>query len=230
MKMNRVMAIAEKDFKEFMRNMMLLTMPILPIVMSLIFSKTPLQGEEGKSLAILMIAICLGAVLTGTMMTMIAEEKEKNTLRGLVNSPASMLDILIGKSLVVSFFTIITIFISLIIIDVSVLTNGKMIIGFILLFLFFLFIGIAIGLAVKNVSETSVYYLPVLFLFAMAPTFSNMGFDKDNFFVKLNSYSPTAQYNLLAQNNDIKHIIIIGIWTLISFIITAFLFKKNSID
>lgn len=177
-----------------------------------------------------MIAICLGAVLTGTMMTMIAEEKEKNTLRGLVNSPASMLDILIGKSLVVSFFTIITIFISLIIIDVSVLTNGKMIIGFILLFLFFLFIGIAIGLAVKNVSETSVYYLPVLFLFAMAPTFSNMGFDKDNFFVKLNSYSPTAQYDLLAQNNDIKHIIIIGIWTLISFIITAFLFKKNSID
>lgn len=230
MKMNRVMAIAEKDFKEFMRNMMLLTMPILPIVMSLIFSKTPLQGEGGKSLAILMIAICLGAVLTGTMMTMIAEEKEKNTLRGLVNSPASMLDILIGKSLVVSFFTIITIFISLIIIDVSVLTNGKMIIGFILLFLFFLFIGIAIGLAVKNVSETSVYYLPVLFLFAMAPTFSNMGFDKDNFFVKINSYSPTAQYDLLAQNNDIKHIIIIGIWTLISFIITAFLFKKNSID
>lgn len=230
MKMNRVMAIAEKDFKEFMRNMMLLTMPILPIVMSLIFSKTPLQGEGGKSLAILMIAICLGAVLTGTMMTMIAEEKEKNTLRGLVNSPASMLDILIGKSLVVSFFTIITIFISLIIIDVSVLTNGKMIIGFILLFLFFLFIGIAIGLAVKNVSETSVYYLPVLFLFAMAPTFSNMGFDKDNFFVKLNSYSPTAQYDLLAQNNDIKHIIIIGIWTLISCIITAFLFKKNSID
>jgi len=228
--MNRVMAIAEKDFKEFMRNMMLLTMPILPIVMSLIFSKTPLQGEGGKSLAILMIAICLGAVLTGTMMTMIAEEKEKNTLRGLVNSPASMLDILIGKSLVVSFFTIITIFISLIIIDVSVLTNGKMIIGFILLFLFFLFIGIAIGLAVKNVSETSVYYLPVLFLFAMVPTFSNMGFDKDNFFVKLNSYSPTAQYDLLAQNNDIKHIIIIGIWTLISFIITAFLFKKNSID
>ena len=230
MKMNRVMAIAEKDFKEFMGNMMLLTMPILPIVMSLIFSKTPLQGEGGKSLAILMIAICLGAVLTGTMMTMIAEEKEKNTLRGLVNSPASMLDILIGKSLVVSFFTIITIFISLIIIDVSVLTNGKMIIGFILLFLFFLFIGIAIGLAVKNVSETSVYYLPVLFLFAMAPTFSNMGFDKDNFFVKINSYSPTAQYDLLAQNNDIKHIIIIGIWTLISFIITAFLFKKNSID
>ena len=57
MKMNRVMAIAEKDFKEFMRNMMLLTMPILPIVMSLIFSKTPLQGEGGKSLAILMIAI-----------------------------------------------------------------------------------------------------------------------------------------------------------------------------
>lgn len=137
MKMNRVMAIAEKDFKEFMRNMMLLTMPILPIVMTVIFSKTPLAGEEDTRLAILMIAICLGAVLTGTIMTMIAEEKEKNTLRGLVNSPASMMDILIGKSLVVSFFTIITISICLMILNVSVLTNIKMIIGLILLFLFF---------------------------------------------------------------------------------------------
>ncbi|WP_414050724.1 ABC transporter permease subunit [Macrococcus animalis] len=228
--MNRVMAIAEKDFKEFMRNMMLLTMPILPIVMAVIFSKTPLEGRESKTLAILMIAICLGSVLTGTLMTMIAEEKEKNTLRGLVNSPASMLDILIGKSLVVSFFTIVTIFISLMIIDVSVLINNKMIIGFILLFLFFLFVGISIGLAVKNVSETSIYYLPVLFIFAMAPTFSNMGFNKDNFFMKLNSYSPTSQYDLLAQNGEIKHILIIGIWTLISFVITVFLFKKNSTD
>ncbi|WP_414048992.1 ABC transporter permease subunit [Macrococcus animalis] len=224
------MAIAEKDFKEFMRNMMLLTMPILPIVMAVIFSKTPLEGRESKTLAILMIAICLGSVLTGTLMTMIAEEKEKNTLRGLVNSPASMLDILIGKSLVVSFFTIVTIFISLMIIDVSVLINNKMIIGFILLFLFFLFVGISIGLAVKNVSETSIYYLPVLFIFAMAPTFSNMGFNKDNFFMKLNSYSPTSQYDLLAQNGEIKHILIIGIWTLISFVITVFLFKKNSTD
>lgn len=137
MKMNRVMAIAEKDFKEFMRNMMLLTMPILPIVMTVIFSKTPLAGEEDTRLAILMIAICLGAVLTGTIMTMIAEEKEKNTLRGLVNSPASMMDILIGKSLVVSFFTIITISVCLMILNVSVLTNIKMIIGLILLFLFF---------------------------------------------------------------------------------------------
>ncbi|WP_414044340.1 ABC transporter permease subunit [Macrococcus sp. EM39E] len=224
------MAIAEKDFKEFMRNMMLLTMPILPIVMAVIFSKTPLEGRESKTLAILMIAICLGSVLTGTLMTMIAEEKEKNTLRGLVNSPASMLDILIGKSLVVSFFTIVTIFISLMIIDVSVLINNKMIIGFILLFLFFLFVGISIGLAVKNVSETSIYYLPVLFIFAMAPTFSNMGFNKDNFFMKLNSYSPTSQYDLLAQNGEIKHILIIGIWTLILFVITVFLFKKNSTD
>ncbi|UBH10980.1 ABC transporter permease subunit [Macrococcus armenti] len=230
MKMNRVMAIAEKDFKEFMRNMMLLTMPILPILMTVIFSKTPLEGEEGTTLAILMIAICLGAVLTGTIMTMIAEEKEKNTLRGLVNSPASMMDILIGKSLVVSFFTITTIFICLTILDVTLLTNIEMIIGLILLFLFFLFIGIAIGLVVKNVSETSIYYLPVLFIFAMAPTFSNMGMDKNNLFVKLNNYSPTSQYDLLAGSGEIKHIVIIGIWTLISFFITAFLFKKNTID
>ncbi|STY74594.1 ABC-type transport system involved in multi-copper enzyme maturation, permease component [Macrococcoides caseolyticum] len=230
MKMNRIMAIAEKDFKEFMRNMMLLTMPILPIVMTVIFSKTPLAGEEDTRLAILMIAICLGAVLTGTIMTMIAEEKEKNTLRGLVNSPASMMDILIGKSLVVSFFTIITISVCLMILNVSVLTNIKMIIGLILLFLFFLFTGIAISLAVKNVSETSLYYLPVLFIFAMAPTFSNVGLDKNNIFVKLNNYSPASQYDLLARSSDIKHILIIGIWTLISFITTAYLFKKNSID
>ncbi|WP_414054515.1 ABC transporter permease subunit [Macrococcus equi] len=182
------------------------------------------------SLAILIIAMCFGAVLTGTIMTMIAEEKEKHTLRGLINSPASMMDILIGKSLVVSVITIITVFICLIILDISVLTNWKMVTGFIMIFIFFLMIGIAIGLFVNSVSETSLYYLPVLFLFAMAPTFAHMGMNKDNIFVKLNSYSPTAQYDLLAQNGDIKHILIIGIWTLLSMAVTAILFKKNSID
>ncbi|MCE4956577.1 ABC transporter permease subunit [Macrococcoides caseolyticum] len=230
MKMNRIMAIAEKDFKEFMRNMMLLTMPILPIVMSIIFSRTPLQGEEGMSLAILIIAMCFGAVLTGTIMTMIAEEKEKHTLRGLINSPASMLEILIGKSLVVSLITLITVFICLIILDISVLTNWKMIIGFIFLFIFFLLIGITIGLFVKSVSETSLYYLPVLFLFAMAPTFAHMGIDKDNIFLKINKYSPTAQYDLLASDGDLSHLLIIASWTLIAFIVTTLLFKKNSID
>lgn len=228
MKMNRVMAIAEKDFKEFMRNMMLLTMPILPIVMAVIFSKTPFEGTESTSQAILIISMCFGAVLTGTIMTMIAEEKEKHTLRGLVNSPASMMEILIGKSLVVSGITLISVFICLIILDVSILTNWKMIIGFILLFIFFLLIGISIGLLVKSVSETSVYYLPVLFLFAMAPTFTHMGMD--NIFVKMNNYSPTVQYDLLAQNGDIKHILFISVWTLATFIITAWLFRKNSID
>lgn len=44
---------------------------------------------------------------------------------------------------------------------------------------------------ITNVSETSLYYLPVLFIFAMAPTFSNMGLDKNNIFMKLNNYSST---------------------------------------
>lgn len=230
MKMNRIMAIAEKDFKEFMRNMMLLTMPVLPIVMAFLFTATPIPKSEKTDVVLAVVAMTFVAVLTGSLMTMMAEEKEKNTLRGLMNSPASMLEVFFGKSLVVTIILLITFTAVLWIFKMNIFTSIWMVIGFVILYLFYLLLGTLIGLHVKSVSETSLYFVPVLFIFGMNTTIANLGMEKENLLVKLNEYMPMMQYSKLEKSGDMQHLIIILVWLVITFILTSILFKKNSID
>ncbi|GGB07316.1 hypothetical protein ERX37_06060 [Macrococcus hajekii] len=231
MKMNRILAIAEKDFKEFMRNMMLLTMPLLPIILAAMYSNMPFDEMEGgrEFIAIILMGMALGAVLTSAMMTMLAEENEKHTLRGLINSPATMIDILVGKSLVVTVMMILSVIISLINIKVNIFTDYKMVLGFIGLYLFFLFLGIGVGLIVRSVSETSLYLLPILFVFAMSPMF-RIFLGIESSFLKVMKYLPLSQYMELAENGGWMPVIIIFIWSLLAFLVMALLFRKVRTD
>ncbi|ULG74512.1 ABC transporter permease [Macrococcus brunensis] len=232
MNMNRIMAIAEKDFKEFMRNAMLLTMPLIPILLAAFYTRLPFDEMPGGKMmiAVLVVGMALGMVITSSMMTMLAEENEKHTLRGLINSPASMLDILLGKSLVVTIMTFISILIALIILQINIFTNFYMVIGFFELYLFFLLLGIGVGLMVKSVSETSLYLFPILVIFVMSPLVSSMGFDQKNIFIKIVDYLPVKQYMNLAENSEWMPILILFIWVLVAFLFVSFLFRKASLD
>lgn len=230
MRMNRVMAIAEKDFKEFMRNMMLLTMPILPVLMAILFNASPIPDELKANLGVTVLALCFVGVITIGMMTMMAEEKEKNTLRGLINSPASMIDIMVGKSIVLLIMFVISAIASCYILKYNPVTDWKSAFSFAMLLLFFLSLGVMIGLLVKSVSQTSLYSLPVLFIFAMSPNYINMGIDKDSAFMKANEYTPMMQHFRLIETGEFNHLIIIVAWLIICLVATALLFKKNSID
>src|SRR5690625_6238099 len=70
------------------------------------------MGETGEELPLFMIFIIVGAVFScvssGCMMMFMAEENEKQTLRGLTMSPASFADIIIGKSLLTFVLTIVS--------------------------------------------------------------------------------------------------------------------------
>lgn len=168
MNTQRIGAIFEKDLKEFRKNMMLLMMPVIPIFLAFMYSRMG-EGELPIFLLYLIVGATYSAVTTSGMMTMMAEENEKKTLRGLIQSPASLADILIGKSLVVGLFTLVSLIISLAILGNDTFLAVQPIIGLILLFLFFLLLGIGIGLFTKSVANTSAYIMPVMFLFGFTP-------------------------------------------------------------
>lgn len=146
MNTGRIMAIFEKDLKEFTRNAMLFTTILLPIILAFMYSRMG-GGEEAlpAMLVYLIVGVAFSAILCSGIMTMMAEENEKNTLRGLMQSPASMLDILAGKSLVVVLMTAVSLIISFLIMDVAFEWSIASIGGLILLALFFLNVGIASG-------------------------------------------------------------------------------------
>ncbi|WP_058309130.1 ABC transporter permease [Gracilibacillus massiliensis] len=230
MNTQRIGAIFEKDLKDFMKNMMLLTMPIIPIILALIYSR--LGDGEGLPIPMLylIVGVTFSSVTASSMMTMMAEENEKKTLRGLMLSPASFMDIIIGKSLVVGLMTLIALMISLVLVGIDPFLNVQAIIGLILLFLFFLFLGIGIGLFTNSIAATSAYLMPVMFLFGFTPMIDFLGLGEDNIAITIANYFPIMQLIDMHDTNSWTPIGIVAIWTLAAAIFTYICFKKERMD
>ncbi|WP_174614253.1 ABC transporter permease [Virgibacillus ihumii] len=230
MNVQRIQAIFEKDIKDFMKNMMLLMMPVISVILALLYSR--LGGEEQLPLFMLyvIVGVVFSTVTSTAMMTMIAEENEKRTLRGLILSPASFIDILVGKSLVTGLVTMITLVISLLIVGIEPFLTIKPIIGLALLFLFFLFLRIGIGLFAKTVASTSAYMMPVMFLFGFTPMFTMLGIDEDSIITKMIEVFPLPQLIKMHETESWLPLGIVLTWLLAAALFMYVCFRKTRTD
>ncbi len=110
MNFGRIQAILVKDYKEFIRNYAVSIMVFLPLILAFLYNK---MGVSGIDTYFLPINLGFTAVTTFVQCCLIAEEKEKNTLRSLMLSPATLADILIGKGLLVFIISAVTIGLSI---------------------------------------------------------------------------------------------------------------------
>src|SRR5690625_4850328 len=193
MNAQRIMAIFEKDVKDFLKNTSLIFMPALPIILALLYSQ--MGGDEEMPLFIvyLVVGTAFAVIPAGCMMIMMAEENEKKTLRGLTLSPASFGDIIIGKSLVTLLLTFVSLLVSLLLIGIEPFMNVRALIGLCLLFMFFLFLGIGVGLFVKTVGMTSAYLMPIMFLFGFTPIIELFNLNKNSIALKVADMMPVPQ-------------------------------------
>ncbi|GAB3055387.1 ABC transporter permease [Salinicoccus sesuvii] len=229
MNAGRIMAIFEKDIKEFTRNMMLFTTILLPIFLAFIYSR---MGEEvlPPMIVYLVVGVAFAGILCSGIMAMMAEENEKNTLRGLVQSPASMMDILVGKSLVVVLMTVGSLIVSFILMNTGFEWSPAVLAGLILLGLFFLNIGIAVGLTVDSVATTSVYLLPVMFIFGFTPMIELIVQDPEHLARRIADYLPIYQNIAIHEGEIAVPPVILVAWTLVSFLYVVWSFRKRMSD
>lgn len=229
MNIQRISAIFEKDMKDFMKNLMLLMMPGIPIILALMYTR--MNDEElPVAMIYIIVGVTFSAVTSSMMMTMMAEENEKKTLRGLIQSPASFLDIIAGKSLVTGLITFITLVASLLIVGIEPFLSFRVIVGLILLFLFFLLLGIGIGLFSKSIAATSVYMMPVMFLFGFTPMFGLFGLAEDSIVIKVLDTFPVMRAIEIHDTSSWLPIGIIAVWTIGAAVFTFICFKKTTTD
>src|SRR5699024_2347587 len=105
-------------------------------------------------------------VATFVQSSLIAEEKEKNTLRGLMLSPANTAEILVGKSLLSFLMTVIVVLLSALLLDYVPENMFLIGIAMILSICFYIGLGTLLGLYTKSVMEASVIVLPFMIIFA----------------------------------------------------------------
>src|SRR5690625_408667 len=103
--LKRMNAIFQKDLKDLSKNIYVGTSLLMSIILAIFYGK---MGEIPIEMHYLIINLALVAVAFFVQCAIIAEEKEKNTLRGLMFSPATLPEILGGKSLVSFILTCLT--------------------------------------------------------------------------------------------------------------------------
>ncbi|GEN45441.1 ABC transporter permease [Alkalibacillus haloalkaliphilus] len=229
MNTKRVLAIFEKDIKDFFKNTSLIIMPIVPIFLAIFYN-----ALFDDFIPLFTIFIIIGMVFAGVtsycIMIMMAEEKEKNTLRTLMMSPASFLDIIVGKSLVATVMTVLTLLISLLILDFYHIFNIQTILGSVLSLLFFILLGIGIGLFAKSVATASVYIMPIIFIFGFSPMFDLFGLEEGHFVNVIFDNLPVSLLMHTSEDGSWMALILITIWVVVAYLFALFSYNKNKND
>lgn len=229
----RVYAIFQKDLKDLTKNIFVGTTLLVPILLAVLYGKL---GEHTIEIHYLVINLTFTSVAAFIQCTLIAEEKERNTLRSLMLSPATTLEILLGKSLLSFIFTIVTVIICALITGYESKNLFIISLAIFISILFYLELGTLLGLLTKSVMEASVVILPVMFLFGFG-TMLQVLIEKYSQLSFL-EYLPNIQLLKLAKSVEIgmglidvwMQLIVIAGWVVAGGILVVIVYKNRAMD
>lgn len=233
----RVRAIFVKDYKEFSRNYAVSICLTFPLIFAFIFrgagsdiSHAALAQSAGFLFNVsFVIVTCL------VQACLIAEEKERNTLRSLMMTPATTTDVLIGKSSLAFVLSAVILAISTYILGYEPASLWAFVGGIVFSTLFYIAAGTICGLYSKSVLEASLAVLPVGVIFTGA-TWGALLQSRYPIF-KVLDYMPSSQFNhLLGLSPDftmgdvLEPLLIILAWTIVLTIVAVMLYKRRLKD
>lgn len=240
LRMHTLAVLIKKDFRLMFTNKNMLIMILLPIGFAVLYQTIFGDVKEAGMPSNFVLTLCellnLSAIpLTGLVM-MVAEEKEKNTLRVLMLSDVSALEYIFSKIISVlvlmELITIVIFFITAtqlsylpMFLLVTTVTSISM-----------LLFGSVVGLLSKDQMSTSTLSTPLMILFLIPPMFQNMNEVID----KIASIVPTTR--MMAIINDAmngmsilsqEHLLDFGIilaWILLGVVTFAMMYRKKGFD
>ncbi|WP_211749777.1 ABC transporter permease [Paenibacillus sp. Marseille-Q4541] len=236
--MKRFQAIIQKEWKDSIRNPQVLTMTAFPIVFAFLFARMGTDRTASENVLMLSFPILMALSMTGAFVLamMIAEEKEKHTLRALMLSPASTLEILLGKSFLTGVLTVIAIVFSIMASELPNVNLTVLALFILINLIMFLAFGLIIGLLSRTVQESSIIGLPVLLIFVMAPMFAPML--NNEMLVQVVSILPTQKFmdmlNGMALGQGLGEsmgdLIISIVWMIASIAAAALMYSRRRFD
>lgn len=229
----RMNAIFVKDYKDFSRNMAVSVVIFLVPVLAAVYGRMGLGFIESHYM---LINMAFTMVATFVQSCLIAEEKEKNTLRGLMLSPASTAEILVGKSLLSFLLTVIVIGLSVFFVEYRPQNIGIIMIAIFISLCFYIGLGTLLGLYAKSVMEASVLVLPVMIIFSFGTFITSLA--EQYPILQVANYLPNVQLLEIAKEVEAGarfvdiyvNLGVIMIWVITIFTLTTIIYRKRMVD
>lgn len=231
--LKRVNAIFLKDYKDFSRNWAVSSVLLVPIGLGFMYGRA---GVEDLTSHYLLINLAMAMVAAFVQCCLIAEEKEKNTLRGLMLSPANAVEIIGGKSLLSFILTLVVILLTSYLSGYQPADTAVIVVAVVLSVLFYIAIGTILGLYSKSVMEASLIVMPVILIFSLGSFITQLA---DSYpILKVALYLPNIQLIELATKVEagggfgdvLVELGIIVAWVVASFIATSIIYRRRMVD
>jgi ABC-2 type transport system permease protein len=229
----RIYAIFVKDLKDLYKNLFVSSAMLVPVALAIFYSR---MDEVPIEVNFLIINLTLASVAAYIQCALIAEEKEKNTLRGLMLSPATLPEILSGKSLVTLFITLITIVLCMMLTGYEPSNLLLVAAGILLSAFFYVILGTMLGMLIRSVVDASVLLLPIVMIFG----FGNVMYPiiETYPFLSFLEYLPSIQLFDLAFKVEegqgfsgvFSEYLVIGAWFLVTVLLTVWVYRKREVD
>ncbi|MGG3799145.1 ABC transporter permease [Metabacillus fastidiosus] len=226
----RVNAILMKDWKDLLKNSYIILTLALPLIFAAWIGRI---GEGNSALSGMIINLTLVIVGAFIQAAIVAEEKEKNTLRGLMLSPATTAEILIGKSALSALMTIIIIIGSIFLAEFKIPSLPLFALTILIGLIIYIAIGTILGLLSRTVMETTIIGMPVMFILGMGSMFKTM--IENEFILKIMSYLPNEQLDAIwtglnSGEGVTTNFLILLIWIVVILALTFIIYGKRRFD
>lgn len=233
-------ALLNKDFKDMVKNPTMLICSLMPIAFIALYSTILGQGsaeeQAAARLSFLTLAFCMSAGMVGSMtvLTAIAEEKEKHTLRTLMLANVSAGQILASRGLV-AFVTIALVDTAcFFVLGVPVDQLAAFLIIGLLGSIPIVMIALLLGVAARDQMTAGLYSLPIV-LIAFIPGFTGFNETID----RIAPFSPTGGagelLNLALQGtlftaDAVQPLLVTLVWIVASVVAFALVYKRLARD
>jgi len=233
--LKRINAIFIKELQDVRKNTNVIYMFFLPVILTILWDKFIPDMPAGFALGfgLLFLVVMVGMYVPSMI---IAEEKEKKTMGVLMLSPATPLEVFIGKGLL-TFVSIIVITIILILVTGSQVVHLPVIlVSTILASICSILIGMIVGLLAANQMATGVIGTPIYLLLLIFPLYGGMGVE---FMRVISKFLPTYYYfemlrRALEEGQNLinmpKLLLILLFFILIFFIVLHNVYRKKGLE
>ncbi|WP_338554249.1 ABC transporter permease [Paenibacillus sp. KS-LC4] len=233
--LKRARAIFVKDYKEFSRNYALSIMLLFPIILALLLRAAGAASSlPGSFATVLNLSFVFLTCFAQTCL--IAEEKERNTLRSLMMTPATSMDVLIGKSALVFVMSVVALAIAKYLFGYEPASLWAFVAAILLSIILYTAVGTICALFSKTLLDASLSVIPVSIVFSAAPWGA---FIVNEYPVlKVLDYMPSSQLvHLLGlppteftTGELLLPLLIILAWTVVLTIVSVVLYQRRLMD
>ena len=230
--MKHISAILWKQLKDTLKNKTILIQFVMFPVMTIIMENgIEMEGMPEHFFATLFAVMFIGMAPLTAMSAIIAEEKEKNTLRVLLMSNVKPMEYLAG----VGSYVFLRCMIGASVIAFAGGYKGAELLSFILIMavglLVSMFIGAVIGTMSKNQMMATSVMIPVMMIFSFIPMLSMF----NDSIRKIGKFTYTQQMNVMLNNVDnlrleAEQFLVIGVTVIVAIILFVFAYKRTGLE